>query len=132
LLNFIGFFKYFGYFFQYPGSFFGVIALDCGQQARIEVPIQQVDADFIQGSLHGLDLADNVYAVLVVFQHALDSTDMPLNNLETLDIIAVVVLHHSSSTPPPMGGISKLYKYYHHYQVMSNQSQQNNSTIIFP
>jgi hypothetical protein len=57
----------------------GVIAAHSRDQAGVEVLFQDDCTDLIESSLGSMNLLDDVNAVFIFFDHALDATQVPLN-----------------------------------------------------
>jgi hypothetical protein len=101
-------------FLQDAFTLFGIVSLDGGRHAGIQMSFQDLSADLIQGRFHRLDLADDIDAVRILFHHADDTPQMALNGFQTSDGISV--FHGSSifregmqrvSYPPP-GGLGRV------------------------
>ena len=93
-------------FLQDPFALRGVVALNSLDQARIEVMVEDLRADLVEGRLDSLDLADDIDAVFTLLDHALDSTQVSFCDLKAANGFLVVVHTHSlSGYPTPPGGV---------------------------
>jgi hypothetical protein len=71
--------KNFGNLCQHTLALSGVFTLDGAQDTGVEVTIEDLSTDFIKRALNGLDLPDDVNAVLIFFQHPLNAADVSFN-----------------------------------------------------
>ena len=59
-------------------------------QAGVEVLVQDQVVDLVQGRLDGLHLLDDVDAVGILLQHALDAADVTLDGLQAFECFGVM------------------------------------------
>ena len=86
------------------------------QDAGPGVSVEQAEGDLVQGSLDGADLGENVDAVTVILDHALDAADLSLDAGEALEQLVLARLvaltrgctrcrSHTASIPLPGRGM---------------------------
>src|SRR5258707_10566164 len=70
-----------------------VLPADGGDDARVQVAFEQQPADLAQRGFHRLHLLDDINAIGVIFEHALDAFNMPRNAFHALEGFLLAVLH---------------------------------------
>lgn len=70
-----------GDFLQYAFTLRLIIALDSSNDTGIEMPLQDLRANFIQRRFDGLHLADHIDTISIFFDHANDATQMAFDGL---------------------------------------------------
>ena len=86
--------EHFSDFLQHPLALFGIIPFDGSNDAGVQMIFQDLGADLVECRVDGLDLADDVNAICVVFHHADHTAQVTLNRFQTAQ--SVFVVHGSS------------------------------------
>jgi NADPH-dependent curcumin reductase CurA len=69
--------------------FGSILTTDGGDHAGIEVFFEDIGTDLVQSCLDCLNLPDDIYAVGVFFQHALNSAQMPFRDAQALERVSL-------------------------------------------
>src|SRR5260221_243455 len=101
-------FKYVGDLAQHALALDHIFAAHGGDDARMQMAFEQQAADFVQGGFHRLDLFDDVDAVGVIFEHALDAFDVPGDTFHALKSVLLGSFHFPGPILPPSRGGIKL------------------------
>lgn len=83
LSDFIRHLEHFRNFLHYALALLFVIALNCSDDAGIEMVFQNSRADLVQRGLHGLYLADHINAVRVLLHHADDAAQVAFHGFQS-------------------------------------------------
>jgi hypothetical protein len=75
--------KNLGDLIEHTLTFFPVFTADGRDHTRVHVFLKDDLIDFIQGSVYGMDLPDDINAIFTLIDHAADSGDMTFDGFQT-------------------------------------------------
>ena len=88
-----------------PLAFSRIFSLNRGNNAAVQVVVQNQRTYLGKGSLHGLDLLDHVNAVGIFIYHSFDTLDMTGRTGQSLSHrFSCCIIHISPLLPTPLGG----------------------------
>src|SRR3989304_8179895 len=85
-----------------------IVALDSGDEAGVQVVAEDSQADLLQSCLDGLKLSDDVDAIGPVFDHSLDTPDVPLDAFQPFEPLGGFHGSLPHSVPPQGAGAAAI------------------------
>src|SRR5215469_258779 len=82
-------------------------AFDAFGHTAVQVPLQQQRLQFLDGLADGVGLAEDIHAILVLFDHLANAAEMALDIVQPLDHLSLFSTHRSLllKSPTPWVGV---------------------------